>query len=72
MVAEVVEATLEERRREAARHNRVAAARRTRRSSGVTPAWRVHVGRVLIAAGSIVGGQAASGGLDVRRAGGAR
>jgi hypothetical protein len=56
---EVVESMLADRRREAVRHRRIAAARRARRSHRRVPAWRVHVGRALIRLGTGIGGSAA-------------
>lgn len=72
MVSELVDVLLEERRRDAARYRRTAAARRARRSLREVPAWRVYLGRSLIAAGSAVGGTTAARTLVPRRTGGAR
>lgn len=72
MAADVVDALLEDRRRDAARYRRVVAARRARRSLQVVPAWRVRLGRALITVGSVVGQTTTSRGLTPRRTGGAR
>lgn len=61
MMNDVVEVTLAERRREAARQRRIASARRVGRARRGVPAWRVRVGGWLVAAGSAVAGPAAPG-----------
>lgn len=58
MVDEVVEVMLAERRREATRQRRIAAARRAHRMQRPVPRWRVRVGHVLVVAGSMIGGPA--------------
>jgi hypothetical protein len=69
MMNEVVETMLSDRRREAARQRRIAAARRAGRSQHDVAAWRIRVGSLLIAAGSVVGGATARH-ASVRGAGG--
>jgi hypothetical protein len=72
LMAAEVNARLDERRRDADRYRRVAAARRARRSLQAVPAWRVRLGRALITAGSVMGGTTTSRRLTPRRTGGAR
>lgn len=55
MMNEVVEATLAERRREAARQRRIVTARRARAARRGVPTWRARIGRALIAVGSAIG-----------------
>jgi chemotaxis response regulator CheB len=58
MMNEVVEAMLGDRRREATRQRRIAAARRTRRTRKQVSTWRVSLGKALITVGSSIGGRA--------------